>query len=69
MLNSWTEPGLHFMIPFITKVSLVSIQYHQVQVTLQTDQVVNIPVQNERCSVELAVELSLIFKRSRWSIV
>lgn len=20
MLNSWTEPGLHFMIPFITKV-------------------------------------------------
>lgn len=36
MLNSWTEPGLHFMIPFITK-------YHQVQVTLQTDQVVNIP--------------------------
>lgn len=27
MLNSWTEPGLHFMIPFITKVNnkLVSI--------------------------------------------
>lgn len=21
MLNSWTEPGLHFMIPFITKVT------------------------------------------------
>ena len=20
MLNSWTEPGLHFMLPFITKV-------------------------------------------------
>lgn len=36
MLNSWTDPGLHFMIPFITK-------YHQIQVTLQTDQVTNIP--------------------------
>jgi regulator of protease activity HflC (stomatin/prohibitin superfamily) len=22
MLNSWTEPGLHFMIPFITKVNI-----------------------------------------------
>ena len=36
MLDSWTEPGLHFMIPFITK-------YFPVQVTLQTDQVKNIP--------------------------
>jgi regulator of protease activity HflC (stomatin/prohibitin superfamily) len=22
MLNSWTEPGFHFMLPFITKVDL-----------------------------------------------
>jgi regulator of protease activity HflC (stomatin/prohibitin superfamily) len=36
MLDSWTEPGLHFMVPFITK-------YFPVQVTLQTDQVKNIP--------------------------
>lgn len=36
LLNSWTEPGIHFMTPFLTK-------YHQVQVTLQTDQVRNIP--------------------------
>ena len=36
LLNSWTEPGLHFMLPLITT-------YHQVQVTLQTDQVRDIP--------------------------
>ena len=23
ILNAWTEPGLHFMIPFITKVSAI----------------------------------------------
>ena len=22
VLNTWTEPGLHFMIPFITKVNI-----------------------------------------------
>lgn len=51
MLDSWTEPGLHFMIPFITK-------YHQVQVTLQTDQVKDIPVLRYLFSVERAAESS-----------
>lgn len=37
LLNTWSEPGLHFMVPFLT-------QYNQVQVTLQTDQVRDIPV-------------------------
>jgi len=37
LLDTWTEPGLHFLIPFITTFSAV-------QVTLQTDQVTNIPV-------------------------
>lgn len=36
LLNGYTEPGVHTMIPLITKV-------HQVQVTLQTDKVSNIP--------------------------
>lgn len=44
LLNSWTEPGLHFMMPFITTVDFRLIQYHQVQITLQTDQVRDIPV-------------------------
>ena len=37
LLGGITEPGLHTMIPLITKV-------HQVQITLQTDKVQNIPV-------------------------
>ena len=37
LLNTWAEPGLHFMVPILT-------QYNQVQVTLQTDQVKDIPV-------------------------
>ncbi len=37
LLSSWTEPGLQLMVPFITS-------YYQVQVTLQSDQVKNIPV-------------------------
>lgn len=37
LLNTWSEPGIHFMIPFLT-------QYNMVQVTLQTDQVKDIPV-------------------------
>ena len=36
LLNTWTEPGLHFLIPFITT-------YSSVQVTLQTDKVTDIP--------------------------
>ena len=52
LLNSWTEPGLHFMLPFLTK-------YHQVQITLQTDQVKDIPVfLFDNLSAELAVVLS-----------
>jgi regulator of protease activity HflC (stomatin/prohibitin superfamily) len=30
LLDTWTEPGLHFLTPFITS-------YSAVQVTLQTD--------------------------------
>lgn len=37
LLSTWTEPGLHFLVPFITT-------YAAVQVTLQTDKVTNIPV-------------------------
>lgn len=37
LLSSWTEPGLHFMIPFLTT-------YYPVQVTIQTDKVTDIPV-------------------------
>jgi regulator of protease activity HflC (stomatin/prohibitin superfamily) len=37
LLNTWTEPGLHFLVPFITT-------YSAVQVTLQTDKVTDIPV-------------------------
>ena len=50
MLNSWSEPGLHFMIPFLT-------QYNQVQVTLQTDQVKDIPVNLIWLSVVQVAEL------------
>lgn len=61
MLDNWSEPGLHFMMPFITK-------YHQVQVTLQTDQVRDIPVINSLFSVEQAVELSLNLIKLKLSI-
>jgi regulator of protease activity HflC (stomatin/prohibitin superfamily) len=37
LLKSYTEPGIHFMTPFITK-------YYPVQVTVQTDKVLEIPV-------------------------
>ena len=37
LLPSWSEPGLHFMIPFLNS-------YSPVQVTLQTDKVTDIPV-------------------------
>jgi len=37
LLSDITDPGLHFKIPFITKVE-------SVQVTVQTDRVTNIPV-------------------------
>jgi len=37
LLPRWTEPGLRFMIPFLTS-------YSPVQVTLQTDKVTDIPV-------------------------
>lgn len=30
LLDTWTEPGLYFLVPFITT-------YSEVQVTLQTD--------------------------------
>lgn len=50
LLDYWTEPGLHFMTPFLT-------QYFPVQITLQTDMVTNIPVFYGLYSVELAVEL------------
>jgi regulator of protease activity HflC (stomatin/prohibitin superfamily) len=56
LLDSWTEPGLHFLIPFLT-------QYFPVQVTLQTDMVTNIPVNKDSCSVELAVELFSTLRR------
>eukprot|EP00897_Mesotaenium_endlicherianum_P008980 jgi/Mesen1/810/ME000110S_11077 len=36
LLNSITEPGFHMMLPFVTT-------YEAIQVTLQTDQVANIP--------------------------
>ena len=49
LLDTWTEPGLHFLVPFITTFSAV-------QVTLQTDQVTSIPIFFERFSVEQAVE-------------
>lgn len=48
LLNSWSEPGLHFMVPVVT-------DYHLVQVTLQTDKVKNIPVKILICSVVPAV--------------
>lgn len=61
LLNSWTDPGLHFMIPFLTK-------YHQVQITLQTDQVKDIPVEYLMIfSVEQAVVLLSILIKSKWS--
>lgn len=37
LLSTWTDPGLHFLVPFITT-------YASVQVTIQTDKVTNIPV-------------------------
>ena len=37
LLSTWTEPGLHFLVPFLTT-------YSQVQVTIQTDKVEDIPV-------------------------
>jgi regulator of protease activity HflC (stomatin/prohibitin superfamily) len=37
LLSSWTDPGLHFLIPFLTT-------YSPVQVTIQTDKVTDIPV-------------------------
>ena len=37
LLNTYAEPGIHFMMPILTK-------YHQVQVTVQTDKVTDIPV-------------------------
>jgi regulator of protease activity HflC (stomatin/prohibitin superfamily) len=61
MLDNWSEPGLHFMMPFITK-------YHQVQVTLQTDQVRDIPVSHSLYSVVQVVELSLSLIKLKWSI-
>jgi regulator of protease activity HflC (stomatin/prohibitin superfamily) len=45
LLSSWTEPGLHFMIPFLTT-------YSPVQVTLQTDKVTDIPVPPPPLSAE-----------------
>jgi regulator of protease activity HflC (stomatin/prohibitin superfamily) len=51
LLSAWTEPGLHFMIPFLTK-------YHEVQVTLQTDQVTSIPVSADPLSAARAAESS-----------
>jgi regulator of protease activity HflC (stomatin/prohibitin superfamily) len=49
LLNSWTEPGLHFLVPFITT-------YAAVQVTLQTDKVTNIPVSPSSPSAAPAAE-------------
>jgi len=37
LLPTYTDPGIHFMIPIVTS-------YHSVQVTVQTDKVTNIPV-------------------------
>ncbi len=37
LLEGFTDPGMHFMIPLITNV-------HMIQVTVQTDQVTKIPV-------------------------
>lgn len=37
LLPTYTSPGIHFMIPIITR-------YYSVQVTVQTDKVTNIPV-------------------------
>ena len=37
LLHDTTEPGYHWMFPFITS-------YENVQVTVQTDKVTNIPV-------------------------
>ena len=51
LLNTWTEPGLHFLVPFITN-------YAAVQVTLQTDKVTNIPVSCVLRSAGPAAELS-----------
>lgn len=39
LLSGYTSPGLHTMIPIITR-------YSEVQVTIQTDKVTNIPVKN-----------------------
>jgi regulator of protease activity HflC (stomatin/prohibitin superfamily) len=49
LLSSWTEPGLHFMIPFLTT-------YSAVQVTIQTDKVTDIPVPGSLGSAAPAAE-------------
>ena len=49
LLSSWSEPGLHFMIPLLTS-------YSPVQVTLQTDKVADIPVRSLRRSAARAAE-------------
>ena len=37
LLMGYTDPGLHTMVPIITR-------FHEVQITIQTDKVLNIPV-------------------------
>ena len=37
LLKGITEPGFHSMVPILTS-------YHQIQIILQTDEVLNIPV-------------------------
>lgn len=49
LMNSVVKPGVHFKFPFLTT-------FHQIQVTIQTDEVRNIPVTNNLPSAELQEE-------------
>jgi hypothetical protein len=62
LLSTWTEPGLHFMIPFITT-------YYPVQVNVQTDKVTDIPVPLPLRSAEPVAASSSASRRSRSSTV
>jgi regulator of protease activity HflC (stomatin/prohibitin superfamily) len=51
LLSGYTNPGVHFMFPLMTK-------YHTVQITVQTDKVTNIPVNQEK--------MILYLVRNKW---